>query len=285
VIRYYARPRRRRRHRSVAVVAVACGLLGLVFWLVWGPRVHAVAVPGSDEQVAAESEPSPPPPDLVAGLRGEFVVGRAEGYDRKLMALTFDDGPDPSVTPMVLNALKQFGAHATFFVTGGAAKANPDLVRQMAREGNAVESHSYTHKKKPTVAEATDELDRTARIIEQATGRRPQCFRPPYGLTVSNYSKVAKEQGYCVVTWSLGSDDWTKIDAEQIAYKIVADPKPGEIALMHDTHTSTGSAVVAILRALTADGWRFVTVPELLNDYEKWKTTHEGGSGAKTPAK
>ena len=285
MIRYYARPRRRRRHRSVAVVAVACGLLGLVFWLVRGPRFHSVAAPGADQQVAVESEPVPPPPHLVESLKGKLVVGRVEGYDRKLMALTFDDGPDPSVTPMVLRALKQFDARATFFVTGGAAKANPDLLRQMVREGHAVESHTYSHMKRPSVAEATDELDRTARIIEQTTGRRPECLRPPFGYTISSYSKVAAQQGYCVVTWSLGSDDHSKISAEQIANNIVQHPRPGEIALMHDTHVSTGSSVVAILRALTEDGWRFVTIPELLNDYEKWKTTHEGGSGAKTPAK
>lgn len=293
MVRFYARPRRRARRRLLLGVA-ALGATLLLAWLAWA-RVGRPppADEGARNLVAAvESEPQPPAPDIPASDRGTLIVDRLGAFDGKLIALTFDDGPDPVVTPSVLRILKQFGAKATFFVMGGAVKANPDLVRRMVREGHAVESHTWSHMKRPSDAEAAQELDRTADLIEELTGRRPQCFRPPYGYTTSAYTKTALREKYCVLTWTLGSDDTSKIDSAGIANNIVQNPHPGAIVLLHDSriHQSTATSLVSVLRTLTDAGWRFVTIPDLLCERDRWRTERDAarasasGSTAAAPA-
>jgi peptidoglycan-N-acetylglucosamine deacetylase len=287
MVRFYARPRRRARRRLLIGVA-ALGATLLFAWLGWA-RIGrpAPADEGTQRVLAAasESEPQAPPPDIPESDRGTLIVDRLGGFDGKLIALTFDDGPDPVVTPAVLRSLKQFGAKATFFVMGGAAKANPDLVRQMVREGHAVESHTWSHMKRPSDAEAARELDRTADLIEELTGRRPQCFRPPYGYTTSAYTKTALREKYCVLTWTLGSDDTAKIDSAGIANNIVQHPHPGAIVLLHDSriHQSTASSLVSVLRTLTDAGWRFVTVPDLLCERDRWRAERAAKASTSKP--
>jgi peptidoglycan/xylan/chitin deacetylase (PgdA/CDA1 family) len=288
MVRFYARPRRRARRRLL-VGGMALGATALLAWLGWA-WIGRPAPSDGDSRVArapaAESEPEPPPPDIPASDRGTLIVDRLGSFDGKVIALTFDDGPDPVVTPAVLRTLKQFGAKATFFVMGGAAKANPDLVRQMVREGHAVESHTWSHMKRPSDADAVRELDRTADLIEELTGRRPQCFRPPYGFTTSAYTKAAVREKYCVLTWTLGSDDTAKIDSAGIANNIVQHPHPGAIVLLHDSriHQSTASSLVSVLRTLTDAGWRFVTVPELLCERDRWRAERATKAPSSKPA-
>ncbi len=285
MIHYYARPRRRGRARPVVALSAAVVVL-LTGWLVWGRNG-----PGGETLAASnvgtatrtpESEPLPPPPAIPASDHGRLVVEGLKGFDRKLIALTFDDGPDPVVTPEVLDALARYDARATFFVMGNAAATYPDLLRRIAREGHAVENHSYSHMKRPNESEAAAELTRTAKIIEETVGRKPECFRPPYGYTTSAYTKVALRQGYCVLTWNLGSEDTSKIDAVAIANNIAQKPTPGAIVLMHDSriHRSTATALIPVLKTLTEAGWRFVTIPQLLNEWAEWKATRTASGGA-----
>ena len=212
--------------------------------------------------------------------RGKLVTARVRYFPRKLLALTFDDGPDPTLTPQVLKTLATYRAHATFFVLGGNAQSHLGLLRQMAAAGHAVGSHSYQHLYKATPAQAESNLDKTAEVIERGTGRRPTLFRPPGGFTDGALARLAREQGYAVILWTISSADTTKIGPEVIARNVIHTPNPGDIVLMHDGagHGRTIQALPQILRELGAAGFQFVTVPELLRAWTEWLATNPSGA-------
>ncbi len=241
------------------------------------PRKAAVAKPAVEDKPAASTAAVPAVP---ATYRGQIIRKRVRYFPEKLLALTFDDGPSPTVTPRVLKALREHDARATFFVLGKCAKQWPELVRQAAQEGHAIGSHSYTHPAKTSPAEACSQLERTAGFIEAATGRKPQLFRPPYGITKGNLCDTALTQGYTGVLWTISSADSRPIGASVIAHNVIHTPNPGDIVLMHDaeTHPATAAALPQILRELSAAGFRFVTLPELLQAWEQWQ------GGGKTTA-
>ncbi|MCE5217339.1 polysaccharide deacetylase family protein [bacterium] len=204
--------------------------------------------------------------------QGKRISTRVRYFPHKLLALTFDDGPNPELTPTVLKTLAEHGAHATFFVLGRAAHAHPELLRAIVAGGHTLGSHSYTHPSTCTAEEARSELARTAAAIREATGERPTCFRPPYGIVDSKLTHLALSQGYCVFTWTISSADTAKIDAAGIAHNVIHTPNPGDIVLMHDGpgHRETVKALPQILSELGAAGFRFVSLPELLRAWDQW---------------
>jgi len=201
------------------------------------------------------------------------VAHRLRYFPVKLLALTFDDGPDPRITPTILKALQAFHAHATFFVLGRNARRFPNLVRAEAEAGHCVGSHSYSHPAYTNSRQAIQELDATQRAIADAAGAPPTLFRPPYGITRGQLAVTARRKGYAVITWTISSADTRPISPEQIAKNVIYTPNPGDIVLMHDGagHRATAAAVPLILKALSARGWRFVTVPELLQAWAEWE--------------
>lgn len=209
--------------------------------------------------------------------QGKRISTRVRYFPHKLLALTFDDGPNPELTPTVLKTLAEYGAHATFFVLGQAAQAHPELLRAIAAGGHTIGSHSYTHPATCTADQARSELARTAAAIQKATGERPTCFRPPYGIVDSKLTHLALSQGYCVFTWTISSADTAKIDAAGIAHNVIHTPNPGDLVLMHDGpgHRETVKALPQILKELGAAGFRFVSLPELLRAWDEWLATSE----------
>ncbi|MGD8238533.1 MAG: polysaccharide deacetylase family protein, partial [Armatimonadota bacterium] len=117
------------------------------------------------------------------GYRGTLIRKRPRRFPAKLVALTFDDGPDRKITPRILEALATHGARATFFVLGERVRRHAGLLRRMATRGHAVGNHSFSHPARPSAEEAEEELHKTEQLIRGATGRPPRCFRPPYGIT------------------------------------------------------------------------------------------------------
>ncbi|MCC6446184.1 MAG: polysaccharide deacetylase family protein [Armatimonadetes bacterium] len=204
--------------------------------------------------------------------QGKIIRRRLRRFPDRLLALTFDDGPDPKTTPRILKALKAHHARATFFVVGEQGKLHPDILRRIALEGHAVESHSYSHPKNPSPAEAVEELSRTEKIIQEAAGRLPTCFRPPYGKTHNAFAAAAARKGYALVLWTISSADSSHIEPGVIAHNVIFTPNPGDIVLMHDGpgHRASAAAVEAILPRLRAEGFRFVTVPELMQSWNRW---------------
>lgn len=202
--------------------------------------------------------------------------------DAPVVALTFDDGPDPRWTPPLLELLEKHEARGTFFTVGASVQRSPDLVRHMAEHGHALGSHSWDHSAFPLLSGS--ERRRQLRACEQALGRfGRRLFRPPYGEQTLASRLDAFWLGYDVVGWSVTSEDWYEPDAAIIADVLLKRIGPGDVVLLHDTIFDQGAphkgprpdrtswvdrgAMLAALEMMferIGDHFRFVTVPELL---------------------
>jgi len=138
-------------------------------------------------------------------------------------ALTFDDGPDPDSTPLVLDVLADLGLKATFFMTGEQAERHPAIAARVADEGHEAALHGYEHLREPPPGD----LERGLEAVARATGQRPTRFRPPYGR--------AWEAPLETVLWSAWGLDWEPIGPDRIADLVVRDLEPGAIVLLHDS--------------------------------------------------
>lgn len=192
----------------------------------------------------------------------------------KVVALTFDDGPDPRYTGRVLDILRQHNVKATFFVCGEMLAKNPALGRRIVAEGHAIGNHTETHAhlerlKNPA---AQREVADCGREIEAITGVHPFLFRPPRGLWNAVTFDDARRAGYSVILWSLAFDRQAVRDSSILRNRIVRLAKPGDIILMHDgcidpradIRRPTLRELDAIIVGLKQRGFRFAVVPELL---------------------
>ncbi|MDI4648884.1 polysaccharide deacetylase family protein [Cohnella hashimotonis] len=189
----------------------------------------------------------------------------------KFIALTFDDGPDPADTPAILDLLAKYGAHATFFITGKKAEQYPGIVKREAMEGHEVANHTYTHRMLLHCSDAQirSEIAMAQKSITLAAGTEPVLFRPPEGFFNARVLSAGREQGLMTVLWSWHhpTDDWARPGVSHIVKGILGDVRSGDIVLLHDYvsgKTQTIDALRVILPKLTEEGYRFVTVSELL---------------------
>jgi len=219
-----------------------------------------------------EEEPQPRLPD-TATLPRVLPVNRKSVYSRcettlPLIAITFDDGPDPVLTPRLLDLLKQRGIHATFFLVGKNAAAFPDVVRRIVAEGHEVGNHSWSHPLFTQLGQESVEsqLRRTHDAILKACGTAPLLYRPPYGaVRVSQRARIEKTFGYPAILWDVDPQDWQHPRSAQKVYDAVhSQTRPGSIILCHDIHETTVAAMPATLDDLTARGYRFATVTQLI---------------------
>jgi len=204
-----------------------------------------------------------PPPGVIWEARVREPV----------VALTFDDGPDPVYTPQVLDLLKRHGAKATFFVTGRRAQEYPELVARIVAEGNQVGNHGFEHQDYSLLPpEAVlAEVTKAEAVIRAVTGKRPSVFRPPYGAFAPSMVELLQQHDYQFVLWTWSTNSHDSVDnltADEIANRILQGIKPGAIILLHDHGGDRGPMVQAVDRVLTelgAQGYRFVTLDELLH--------------------
>ncbi|MFD1705160.1 polysaccharide deacetylase family protein [Siminovitchia sediminis] len=192
----------------------------------------------------------------------------------KYVALTFDDGPKPEVTPGILETLKKHQAKATFFMLGKQVNNHPELARKVVEEGHEIGNHSKSHpnlaKLGPSQIKA--EMEYTKKKIEEATGVTPYLIRPPYGAYNDYLIQYAKDHGSPVILWSVDSLDWKIRNAWSVKYKIENGISPGGIVLMHDIHSTTADALPHLLSQLAKEGYQFVTVSQLLQWQEQTGT-------------
>jgi peptidoglycan/xylan/chitin deacetylase (PgdA/CDA1 family) len=195
---------------------------------------------------------------LTAGAQGQFAWPGPHQ-----VALTFDDGPSP-YTSGILAALTQRGVPATFFVVGYEAAASPDLVRAEVNAGMSVEDHTWDHADLTRLNPAgiDSELQSTADAIQAASGRRPTCFRPPYGATNNTVIGAAARLGLTQVLWNVDPSDYTRPGAATIAARVLAAANgSGLVVGMHDgggDRSQTIAALPAIIDGLAARGYSFV---------------------------
>ncbi|MDP4127665.1 MAG: polysaccharide deacetylase family protein [Bacillota bacterium] len=182
----------------------------------------------------------------------------------KVVALTFDDGPDPVDSPAVLDILKEKEVRATFFVLGQAAQSNPLLIKRIVKEGHEIGNHSFKHDYQQL--HLVEEMDQTDREVFTATGNHTYFYRPPGGLVSKKQLETIKNNGHIVALWSVDSKDWRNPGVKQIVDNVVKNVFPGAIILMHDGgyhRIQTVKAVGPIIEALQNQGYRMVTLSEL----------------------
>ena len=187
----------------------------------------------------------------------------------KVIALTIDDGPWPKTTAEMLDILKRNNVKATFFWVGSALQENPEIAKRVVAEGHAIGNHTWHHwYRKMDEATAKSEIEKTNELIYKTTGVKTSFFRPPGGYLNNGLAAYAKSQKNSVVMWSVTSADTDPRAKYQVFVKnVIRDAKPGSIVLMHDgggNRERTVKALPAIVSGLKQQGYRFVTVPELL---------------------
>jgi peptidoglycan/xylan/chitin deacetylase (PgdA/CDA1 family) len=183
------------------------------------------------------------------------------------VALTFDDGPNPDATPLILDALRDRGVKATFFILGRHAEQWPDLVKRVADEGHAIGNHGWFHRKLhfKSPAYVRRDLELGTAAIERACGVRPRLFRAPHGFRAPWVTSIARSLGQRTVGWSLGVWDSDCPGVEVIADRTVNGARPGSILLLHDgdgydprgDRMQTARAVPLIVDRLLSQGYRF----------------------------
>ena len=199
-------------------------------------------------------------PSLVRAPGTYYLANTQE----KVIALTFDDGPDPIDTPAVLDILKEKNVRATFFVLGQAAQANPNLLKRIVDEGHEIGNHSFNHDYQQR--NLVEEIKQTDHEVFVSTGVHTYFYRPPGGFLSKSQLETVKKNGFIVALWSVDSKDWRNPGVKQIVDNVIKNVFPGAIILMHDggyQRTQTVNALGPIIDALRDRGYRLATLSEL----------------------
>lgn len=193
--------------------------------------------------------------------------------DKKVLALTFDDGPHPIYTKKILDILKKYNVRATFFILGKHGELYPELLYRQKQEGHEIGIHSYNHinmrNKKEEVIK--DEFNRTQQIIYTTTGENARVFRPPYGIYNQVVCDIAVANRCNIVLWTYYQDskDWSNPGVDKIVETVLTQATNGDIILFHDhneaNENQTIEALEEILPELIKRGFKIVTVSELLS--------------------
>lgn len=182
---------------------------------------------------------------------------------KKLVALTFDDGPHQKVTPQILKTLKKYDAKATFFVLGSNAKKYPTILKEVYKAGHEIGNHTYNHADltKLNKQQVQDEINKSDEAIKAAIGKNSTLFRPPYGASNKDISSQLTVPN---ILWTIDTLDWKHHNPELTLQNVNIHVKNGSIILMHDIHQTTADALDSVLASLKKQGYELVTVSELL---------------------
>jgi peptidoglycan/xylan/chitin deacetylase (PgdA/CDA1 family) len=249
----------------VAMVAIAALAYATYRFYVHERRLQpAIVTPRMDAQQAIS-------PSLAGHIK-RLINERVSYGDRstrpKLIALTFDDGPYPIFTPLLLEQLQRLRIHATFFLIGRDAQQWPELARRIESDGNEVADHTYTH---PNLDEETPDQVRTeileGRDILYGLVHDPSVnvyFRPPHGRYTVQTVRVAQELGYQTILWTDDAGDWRKVTPASLVEHVERYATAPEIVLLHSGKLATIQMLPEMVARFEAAGYRFVTVREML---------------------
>ncbi|MBD2293797.1 polysaccharide deacetylase family protein [Anabaena sphaerica FACHB-251] len=211
--------------------------------------------------------------DVPSSFQGVTIKAATLPPDQKVIALTFDDGPWPKSTAQVLDILKKNNIKGTFFVLGQNVKNYPDLSRRIVAEGHSIANHTwhhwYHHMNPQTAAY---EVANTTDIIFKTTGVKTGLFRPPGGNMTNGVAAYARSNKYAIIMWSSDSIDYSRPGVPRLINNIFKAAKPGGIVLMHDgggDRTHTVKALPEVISKFRKQGYKFVTIPEMLEMQDK----------------
>ena len=213
-------------------------------------------------------------PDLHQSVKevAETVLIRKISTHKKVVALTFDDGPSAKFTPVIMDVLWKYQVKATFFVIGYRAEKFPELIAMEINHHFQVGNHSFQHKIMTgnSQSDIYKEMMNAQHAIESAAGHKPQprMFRPPRGRLNEKIVKVANQQHYKIIMWSIDSRDWENPGVGKIVKRVLSQVQNGDIILFHDqggSRMQTVESLKAIIPALKKRGFELVTVSELVN--------------------
>lgn len=180
-----------------------------------------------------------------------------------VIALTFDDGPYPKVTGHILDVLEKNGVCATFFVLGSRIEGHEDMLTRMDELGCEIGNHSFSHADltRLSKADCQRELSDTDAEIRRVTGHEASVVRPPYGYYNKTVMSAAERP---LILWTVDTNDWRGKAPGEIADYVIQQAKEGSVILMHDQQTQTADAMEMIIPTLIEEGFRFVTISELI---------------------
>ncbi|SFE14475.1 Peptidoglycan/xylan/chitin deacetylase, PgdA/CDA1 family [Paenibacillus catalpae] len=247
----------------------------------WFLMVLSIVLLFASMEQAQASSPSKPKKQKAAGMSwvkmhkqfpDSFILNGPR--NAKQIALTFDDAPDPRFTPQILDILASYDVCATFFVVGSRAVKHPALVRRIHREGHTIGNHSYNHAVMSQLnsREFHTQIWRTDAIVSKIIGYHPRFVRPPYGEMLPDQVAWSRKSGYTVVNWDVDSVDWrNNPNSGIVLHNIKKTLQPGSIVLQHagggygQDLTGTIQALPVLISQLRKKGYKFVTLPEMLN--------------------
>jgi peptidoglycan-N-acetylglucosamine deacetylase len=191
------------------------------------------------------------------------------GSNQKKVALTFDDGPDKTVTPAIMDILARYNVKGNFFFVGEKVRLYPEIVKTAFEDGNLILSHSYYHNdlSKRGKDDITRDLVMTNDAIQDVIGKRPALFRPPYGAINNFVLLSAQENNLKIVLWSIDTLDWSQKESAHIKENVLNNVRNGDIILMHSDgdKTETEKALPLIIEGLINKGFQIVTLDILIN--------------------
>lgn len=228
-----------------------------------GAGVFLPSMAKGQEPIRPDEDKTQPLPQTKAHL-----ASSGPGFNNRI-ALTFDDGPTPGVTEIVLKELDKRALKVTFFMIGHNVRLYPALAKEVADAGHEIANHSYTHPALSSLSEerVNDELQKTQDVIHEATGKVPAWFRPPYGaFRVKDQGHIPRSKSLGVVLWSVDPRDWSKPGAGSIVQRVVSTTVPGSIILLHDLHSQTAEAAGTLLDLLMEKNYNFASMSHLLGE-------------------
>lgn len=211
--------------------------------------------------------------DVPRRFQGATIKAAKLSADQKIIALTFDDGPWPGTTTQVLDILKKNNIKGTFFVVGQNVKNYPDLVKRVVTDGHTIANHTWHHwyhYMNPQTA--AYEIDNTTNLIYKITGVKTSLFRPPGGMMHNGVAAYARNSKYAIIMWSSDSVDYSRPTVPKLINNVFREAKPGGIVLMHDgggNRSQTVQALPEIISRFRKQGYKFVTIPDLLEMQDK----------------
>lgn len=208
----------------------------------------------------AATAPNPAATAIDAGLSVRTTPHQGR------VALTFDDGPHPRWTEVVLDVLDEYGVKATFFVNGFRVKAYPEVAAEIVRRGHSLQNHTYGHNRLPPLSDAgiLRDIVRGEDSIREAAGVECTCLRPPWGLTSGRVRQIAAGAGESIVMWTLDSMDWAYQSAAPTIDIVLGEVEAGDVILMHDSLGWVArDALPVIITAVRAAGLEFDTLCEV----------------------